>query len=106
MYRVYLLNQIRGGTTFRSNVYRLLVAREQAPSAQYPLTILSGLIAVLPPYKNTLRSQKCVPCGHYQKLLRDAGVTTAPNSLANRIGLLYPCYTLAFTKQLFVCIVR
>lgn len=50
-------------------------------SAQYPLTILSGLIAVLPTYKNTLRSQKCVPCGHYQKLLRDAGVTTAPNSL-------------------------
>ena len=53
-----VVNQKRGGTTFWSNVYRLLVACEQAPSAQYPLTILSGLIAVLPPYKNTLRSQK------------------------------------------------
>ena len=28
-----VVNQKRGGTTFRSNVYCLLVAREQAPSA-------------------------------------------------------------------------
>jgi len=36
---VFLGNQKRGGTTLRSNVYRLFVFREQAPKAQYPLII-------------------------------------------------------------------
>ena len=36
---VFLGNQKRGGTTLRSNVYRLFVSREQAPKAQYPLII-------------------------------------------------------------------
>ena len=39
MRRVFFSNQKRGGTTLRSNVYRLLASREQAPRAQYPLTI-------------------------------------------------------------------
>ena len=55
---VFFLNQKRGGTTLRSNVYRLLVSREQAPGAQYPPTITSGSIAVLPPYKNALTLTK------------------------------------------------
>ena len=54
----YLVNQKCGGTTLRSNVYRLLFSREQAPRAQHPIPILSGSIAVLPPYKNALCLQK------------------------------------------------
>ena len=42
----------------RSNVYRLFVSREQAPRAQHPIPISSGLIAVLPPYKNALTLTK------------------------------------------------
>ena len=57
----FLGNQKRGGTTLRSNAYRLLVSREQAPSAQYPLTITYNSIVVRPPYKKTLRLQKSVP---------------------------------------------
>ena len=37
----------------RSNAYRLLVSREQAPRAQYPLTITYNSIVVRPPYKKT-----------------------------------------------------
>ena len=44
--------------TLRSNVYRLLFSRERAPRAQYPIPISSGLIAVLPPYKNALTLTK------------------------------------------------
>ena len=47
----FLGNQKRGGTTLRSNAYRLLVSREQAPRAQYPLTITYNSIVVRPPYK-------------------------------------------------------
>ena len=46
---IFLDNQKRGGTTLRSNAYRLLVFREQAPSAQYPLTITYNSIVVRPP---------------------------------------------------------
>ena len=35
----------------RSNAYRLLVSCEQAPRAQYPLTITYNSIVVRPPYK-------------------------------------------------------
>ena len=48
---IFLDNQKRGGTTLRSNAYRLLVFREQAPSAQYPLTITYNSIVVRPPSK-------------------------------------------------------
>ena len=54
----FLGNQKRGGTTLRSNAYRLLVSREQAPRAQHPIPITSGSIAVLPPYKNALTLTK------------------------------------------------
>ena len=47
----FICNQKRGGTTLRSNAYRLLVSREQAPRAQYPLTITYNSIVVRPPYK-------------------------------------------------------
>ncbi len=47
----FLGNQKRGGTTLRSNAYRLLASREQAPSAQYPLNITYNSIVVRPPYK-------------------------------------------------------
>ena len=53
----------------RSNVYRLLDAREQAPSAQYPLIILSGLIAAYRLTKIRFAHK------NVQKLLRNAGVT-------------------------------
>ena len=56
----YFSNQKRGGTTLRSNAYRLLVSREQAPRAQYPLTITYNSIVVRPPYKKTLRLPKNV----------------------------------------------
>ena len=59
-----LVNQKRGGTTWRSNVYRLLVPREQAPRAQYPLTITSNSRVARPPYKNARRLQK------YRKSMR------------------------------------
>jgi len=42
----------------RSNVYRLLVSREQAPRAQYPLTITSNSGVARPPYKNALLNRK------------------------------------------------
>ena len=46
---IFLDNQKRGGTTLRSNAYRLLVSCEQAPRAQYPLTITYNSIVVRPP---------------------------------------------------------
>ena len=36
---VFLVNQKCGGTTMRSNAYRMLVYRERAPIAQQPITI-------------------------------------------------------------------
>ncbi len=66
----FICNQKRGGTTLRSNAYRLLVSREQAPRAQYPLTITYNSIVVRPPYKKTLRLQKSVPFGHSQKTMQ------------------------------------
>ena len=61
--------------TLRSNVYRLLVPREQAPSAQYPLTISSNSRVARPPYKKhaSLTKKRSVAL-HSQKLLRNAGV--------------------------------
>ena len=56
----FICNQKRGGTTLRSNAYRLLVSCEQAPRAQYPLTITYNSMVVRPPYKKTLRLQKSV----------------------------------------------
>ena len=67
----FLGNQKRGGTTLRSNAYRLLVSREQAPRAQYPLTITYNSIVVRPPYKKTLRLQKSVSL--HSTLKKDAG---------------------------------
>ena len=62
---IFLDNQKRGGTTLRSNAYRLLVSREQAPRAQYPLTITYNSIVVRPPYKKTRFAYKkafrCTP---------------------------------------------
>ena len=49
----------------RSNAYRLLVSREQAPRAQHPLTITYNSIVVRPPYKKTRFAYKkafrCTP---------------------------------------------
>ena len=56
--RCVLVNQKRGGATWRSNVYRLLVPHEQAPRAQYPLTLTSNSRVARPPYKNTLLNRK------------------------------------------------
>ena len=69
-------NQKRGGTTLRSNAYRLLVSCEQAPRAQYPLNITYNSIVVRPPSeklaaltkKRSLRSLSKTPAGcsiHY-----------------------------------------
>ena len=45
----FICNQKRGGTTLRSNAYRLLVSREQAPRVQYPINITYNSIVVRPP---------------------------------------------------------
>ena len=61
----FLGNQKRGGTTLRSNAYRLLVSREQAPRAQYPLTITYNSIVVRPPSEKLANAYKkafrCTP---------------------------------------------
>ena len=58
----------------RSNAYRLLVFREQAPSAQYPLTITYNSKLSFRLTKNSLRLQKSVPFGHSQKTMQRVAI--------------------------------
>ena len=62
----------------RSNVYRLLVSCEQAPKAQYPLTISYNSIVVHPPYKKlaSLTKKRFVAL-HSQKRLRGVAFITS-----------------------------
>ena len=54
----------------RSNAYRLLVSCEQAPRAQYPLTITYNSKLSVRLTKNSLRLQKSVPLHSTLKKVR------------------------------------
>ena len=75
---ILFVNQKRGGTTLRSNAYRLLVSREQAPRAQYPLTITYNSRVVRPPYKKLAAlTKKRFVALHFQKPMQRVTLFTS-----------------------------
>ena len=72
---IFLGNQKRGGTTLRSNAYRLLVSREQALRAQYPINITYNSIVVRPPSeKLAALTKKRFVAPHSQKTMQRVAI--------------------------------